>query len=26
MAALHFEWDDDNIEHIAHHHVEIDEA
>ena len=26
MAALDFEWDDDNIEHIARHHVEIDEA
>ena len=26
MAALDFEWDDDNLEHIARHHVEIDEA
>lgn len=26
MSPLTFEWDDDNIEHIARHDVEIDEA
>ena len=26
MAPPTFEWDDENIEHIARHNVEIDEA
>ncbi|MGZ8843894.1 MAG: BrnT family toxin [Pyrinomonadaceae bacterium] len=26
MAPLKFEWDDDNIDHVALHHVETDEA
>ncbi len=26
MAPLAFEWDDKNVEHIARHNVEIDEA
>ena len=26
MAPPIFEWDDENIEHIAQHHVETDEA
>lgn len=26
MAPLTFEWDDENLEHIARHNVEIDEA
>jgi uncharacterized protein len=26
MPPLTFEWDDENIEHIARHKVEIDEA
>src|SRR5438132_14052382 len=26
MASATFEWDDENVGHIARHHVEIDEA
>ena len=26
MASAVFEWDDENVEHIAQHHVEPDEA
>lgn len=26
MARLDFEWDEENIDHIAQHHVEPDEA
>jgi len=26
MASAIFEWDDENVDHIAQHHVETDEA